>query len=266
MDFDGLRSPIGARFIGSMDDIALLLRDDQVGGDMEPRRTDELRGVDLSALSEREREVLDLASGGLSARAIAERLFLTEATVRSHLSRIYAKLGVGGRVELLAQMNGGPVHGDPPSTAPTVEAGPPAPRRRRLPTGILAVILLAAGLGLLLVWLRPDLPPSTDLASVSRLVADKQVSSLDLRGDTLFVATLDGRQFRVDSADKKAVEAIQEAAIAGSEQVSVSAGGDALATSLAMLATSLAPVALLVLAVFLALRALRRPPQPRPTG
>lgn len=249
-----------------MDDIALSPRDDQVVGEMEDERTDELRGVDLSALSEREREVLDLALAGLSARAIAERLFLTEATVRSHLSRIYAKLGVGGRVELLAQMNGGAVHGDAPSTSPTVEADFRAPRRRLLPLGILAVVMLAAGLGLLLVWLRPDLPPSTDLASVSRLVADRQVSSLDLRGDTLFVTTLDGRQFRVDGADEKAVDTLQSAAIAGSDRVSVSAGGDTLATSLAILATSLAPVVLLVLAAFLALRALRRPPQPRPTG
>lgn len=235
-------------------------------GEMEHERTDELRGVDLSALSEREREVLDLALTGISARAVAGRLSLTEATVRSHLSRIYAKLGVGGRVELLAQINGGAIHGDAPSTTPTVEADPRAPRRRLLPLGILVIVLLAAGVGLLLAWLRPDLPPSTDLASVSRLVADKQVSSLDLRGDTLFVATLDGRQFRVDSADEKVVEAIQAAAIAGSDRMSVSAGGDTLATSLAILATSLAPVALLVLAVFLALRALRRPPQPRPTG
>jgi hypothetical protein len=107
---------------------------------------------------------------------------------------------------------------------------------------------------------------STDLASVPRLVADRQVSSLDLRGDTLFVTTLDGRQFRVDGADEKAVDTLQSAAIAGSDRVSVSAGGDTLATSLAILATSLAPVVLLVLAAFLALRALRRPPQPRPTG
>lgn len=235
-------------------------------GQMEPERADERWGVDLTTLSEREREVLDLAMTGISARAVAERLSLTEATVRSHLSRIYAKLGVGGRVELLAQINGGATHGDAPSTTPTVEADPRAPRRRLLPLGILVIVLLAAGVGLLLAWLRPDLPPSTDLASVSRLVADKQVSSLDLRGDTLFVATLDGRQFRVDSADEKLVESIQAAAIAGSDRVSVSAGGDTLATSLAILATSLAPVALLVLAVFLALRALRRPPQPRPTG
>jgi DNA-binding CsgD family transcriptional regulator len=248
-----------------MDDSGHPPRDDQAVGEMEHERRDDLRRADLSSLSEREREVLDLALAGLSARAVAERLSLTEATVRSHLSRIYAKLGVVGRVELLAQMKGGPVH-PTPGTTPNVEADLRAQRRRLLPLGIIGVVLLAAGVGLLLAWLRPDLPPRTDLGSVSRLVADKQVSSLDLRGDTLFVATLDGRQFRVDGADRKAVEEVQAAAIAGSDRVSVSAGGDTLATSLAILATSLAPVVLLVLAVFLALRAIRRPPQPRPTG
>jgi len=57
----------------------------------------ERAGGELTALSAREREVLELALAGLSARAIAERLTLPEATIRSHLARIYAKLGVGGR-------------------------------------------------------------------------------------------------------------------------------------------------------------------------
>ena len=56
--------------------------------------------IDPAALTDREREVLELALAGLSARSIAGRLSLGEATVRSHLSRIYAKLGVAGRGEL----------------------------------------------------------------------------------------------------------------------------------------------------------------------
>ena len=233
--------------------------------EMEHGSSGEPRGIDLSALSDREREVLDLALAGLSARDIAGRLTLTEATVRSHLSRIYAKLGVGGRVELLAQMNGSVSRGNAQSAPPSLEAEPRVPGRR-LRLGILVLVLLAAGVGVVFAWLRPDLPPSTDLATVSRLVADRQVASLDLRGDTLFVATLDGRQFRVDGPDRKAVETIQVAAIAGSDRVSVSAGGDTLATSLAMLATSLAPVALLALVAMLVIRALRRPPQAGLTG
>lgn len=60
----------------------------------------------LSALTPAEQAVLDHALTGVPAREIAERLSLSEATVRSHLSSIYVKLGVSGRVALLAQFRG----------------------------------------------------------------------------------------------------------------------------------------------------------------
>ena len=50
-------------------------------------------------LSERERQVLMLLSDGLSNRAIAKRLFLSETTVKSHLMTIYRKLGVTNRTQ-----------------------------------------------------------------------------------------------------------------------------------------------------------------------
>jgi DNA-binding CsgD family transcriptional regulator len=61
--------------------------------------------LDLSVLSERELEILSAAARGLSARDIASEFTLSEATVRSHLASIYSKLGVAGRVELLARLN-----------------------------------------------------------------------------------------------------------------------------------------------------------------
>jgi DNA-binding CsgD family transcriptional regulator len=60
----------------------------------------------LSALTPAEQAVLDQALTGVPAREIAVRLSLSEATVRSHLSSIYVKLGVSGRVALLAQFRG----------------------------------------------------------------------------------------------------------------------------------------------------------------
>lgn len=51
-------------------------------------------------LTPREREIAGLAAGGLSSRAIAERLTLSVRTVDSHLSRVFAKLGVRSRREL----------------------------------------------------------------------------------------------------------------------------------------------------------------------
>lgn len=48
-------------------------------------------------LTPRESEVLGLAAEGLTVRGISARLFVSEATTRSHLSGIYRKLGVTSR-------------------------------------------------------------------------------------------------------------------------------------------------------------------------
>ena len=50
-------------------------------------------------LTEREEEVLVLVAEGLSNRGVAERLHVSETTVRTHVSRILAKLGVKNRVQ-----------------------------------------------------------------------------------------------------------------------------------------------------------------------
>ena len=53
--------------------------------------------ADLSDLSEREREVLELVAAGMSNEQIGERLFLSTRTVERHLSNIYAKLRLSGK-------------------------------------------------------------------------------------------------------------------------------------------------------------------------
>jgi DNA-binding NarL/FixJ family response regulator len=53
----------------------------------------------LAELTEREREVLVLIATGLSNDEIAQRLFLSAATVKTHVNRVFAKTGVRDRAQ-----------------------------------------------------------------------------------------------------------------------------------------------------------------------
>ena len=70
------------------------------GGEQKP--DPEQRKID--ALTEREREIVAVtaAHAGANAKAIAEKLHISEHTLRNHLTSIYGKLGVDSRLALFA--------------------------------------------------------------------------------------------------------------------------------------------------------------------
>lgn len=92
--------------------------------------------VGRAALSRRELEVAALVADGLTNRAIAERLFISERTVDGHLEHIREKLGVSNRAQVAAWYVASP----PPGAG--VPAARPLRPQRRLGSFLVAVAAL----------------------------------------------------------------------------------------------------------------------------
>ncbi|MCX7820318.1 MAG: response regulator transcription factor [Brevinematales bacterium] len=52
-------------------------------------------------IGKRETEIINMIIQGLDNKEIADKLFISESTVRNHISNIYRKLNVSNRIELL---------------------------------------------------------------------------------------------------------------------------------------------------------------------
>ena len=76
----------------------------EVSRKMEGRNSVNSAQSRIATLTVREREViaLSMANAGATAKAIAEKLSISEHTLRNHLTSIYEKLGVANRLELFA--------------------------------------------------------------------------------------------------------------------------------------------------------------------
>lgn len=66
----------------------------------EPGAAVGVRSRDRSPLSQREREIVGLVAQGYKNKEMAEKMFISEQTVKNHLHNIFDKLGVSDRLEL----------------------------------------------------------------------------------------------------------------------------------------------------------------------
>ena len=64
---------------------------------------DEAKKMDEGIVSAREEEVLQLVADGLGTTEIAERMFISQKTVKNHLAAIYQKLDARDRTQAVVQ-------------------------------------------------------------------------------------------------------------------------------------------------------------------
>ena len=72
----------------------------QFASPAEPSLAAGMRSRDRSPLSQREREIVALVAQGYKNKEMAEKMFISEQTVKNHLHNIFDKLGVSDRLEL----------------------------------------------------------------------------------------------------------------------------------------------------------------------
>ena len=119
-----LRRQGSRRDAAALLDLAIQTFDELGAAPMSQRASVELRRARPrprhdGSLTEAERQVAGLVAAGQTNRQVAGQLFVTEATVEAHLTRIYAKLGVRSRTQLARGVSDGTVRLDEPMSPPS---------------------------------------------------------------------------------------------------------------------------------------------------
>ena len=96
------RAALGDSFDGAFEEGGRLTLDDAVAYARRARGQRKRPAHGWDGLTPTERQVAELAVAGLTNAAIAERLFVGRETVKTHLSNVYAKVGVANRTQLVA--------------------------------------------------------------------------------------------------------------------------------------------------------------------
>ena len=88
-------------------------------------KASDVRQIEAKALSDREKQVVSLICRGLKNKDIAGKLFITETTVRHHLTSIFEKLGTKNRLELVVYAFKNSLE-ELPATSEVISRGIPA--------------------------------------------------------------------------------------------------------------------------------------------
>jgi DNA-binding CsgD family transcriptional regulator/tetratricopeptide (TPR) repeat protein len=97
-----LRAALGDEFVDVWTEGTALSLDDAVAYARRARGTRDRPSTGWASLTPTELDVVHLVAEGLTNPEIGSRLFISRATVKTHLSHVYAKLGVSNRTELAA--------------------------------------------------------------------------------------------------------------------------------------------------------------------
>ena len=107
------------------------------------RRDADIERCKINMLTRREKEIIDEIGKGLSNKEIAQRLFISDATVRNHLTSVLDKLELSNRLELAVYAFRHGLVKAPSLTEPDDSSralrDPPRPRTFRSPAGLLPV-------------------------------------------------------------------------------------------------------------------------------